>query len=303
MTGERARDGTAGRAGDEWAADTAEQTSDHSGVTRIRPLWERDEDAGPIEPRVWDVVRAGIDGRAARAMGAAAVIVVLATVVAVWWNRPAATPVPPLPAVASARESTEDPGSAGESATSVEAPTDASAGSVGPSGTAVSPAPAAVVVSVVGLVERPGVVTLAGGARVADAVAAAGGPSPNADTLSLNLARPVADGEQIVVGVMAADPGPLASAVITGAAAGTTPGPPGSTQSPGSGSIPAVGPLSLTTASPAELETLPGVGPVTAAAIVQWRTDNGPFSSVEQLAEVPGIGPARLSKLQPLVVP
>ncbi|MCE9514805.1 MAG: ComEA family DNA-binding protein [Mycobacterium sp.] len=151
-----------------------------------------------------------------------------------------------------------------------------------------------VVVSVVGLVQQPGLVTVAPDARVADAVAAAGGPLRGADTIGLNLARHVADGEQIVVGIAtpAGRPATLGSAV-TGGTGPTKAGPATSTA--------ATGPVDLNAATAEQLDALPGVGPVTAAAIVAWRQANGPFGSVDQLADVDGIGPARLEKLRPLV--
>lgn len=298
-----------------------------SVVARLRPRRDPDDldgyrtspdragfDAEPIAPRVWETVRASMDGRGVRALGAAAAVLVLLTVVAVWWNRPSGTPVPPLPAVASARDGTQPalPESTGAPVVSGGTAVGGAGGGASEQTTA---APASVVVSVVGLVAQPGIVTLGAGARVADALTAAGGPAPNADTLGLNLARPLADGEQIVVGALTAASGPPESAVISGGAAGTAPiaapaasgmagaGSAGGAGAGAAGGAPAGGSISLSTATVAELETLPGVGPVTAAAIVQWRTDNGPFASVEQLAEVPGIGPARLAKLQPLVVP
>lgn len=158
--------------------------------------------------------------------------------------------------------------------------------------TTAQPGPS-VVVSVVGLVQQPGLVTLAPGARIADAVSAAGGPLNGADTVGLNLARHVADGEQIVVGIAtpAGRPAALGSSVRSGspetgpAAASTTP----------------AGPVDLNTATVEQLDTLPGVGPVTAAAIVAWRQANGRFTAIDQLGEVDGIGPARLEKLRPLV--
>ncbi len=150
-----------------------------------------------------------------------------------------------------------------------------------------------VVVSVVGLVARPGLVTLTPDARVSDAVTAAGGVLHGADTLGLNLARRVADGEQIVVGIAtpAGHPAALGSSV-----GGGTPrsGQPATPAKP-------VGPVDLNTGSVDDFDALPGVGPVTAAAIVAWRTTNGRFTSIDQLGEVDGIGPARLEKLRPLV--
>jgi competence protein ComEA len=159
-----------------------------------------------------------------------------------------------------------------------------------------------VVVSVVGLVHTPGLVTLAPGARIADALQAAGGPVNGADTIGLNMARPVGDGEQIVVGLapVSGRPTALGSSVASGSApVSKAPGPTGpvsATVKPKAGEV-----LDLNTATVEQLDALPGVGPTTAAAIVAWRQANGKFSSVDQLADVDGIGPARLEKLRPLV--
>jgi competence protein ComEA len=155
------------------------------------------------------------------------------------------------------------------------------------------------VVSVVGLVHAPGLVTLAPGARIADALQAAGGAVNGADTIGLNMARPVGDGEQIVVGLAPAPGQP--TALGSSVASGTSPAP--GTRGPASGTVkPKPGEaLDLNTATVEQLDGLPGVGPVTAAAIVAWRQANGRFTSVDQLADVDGIGPARLEKLRPLV--
>jgi competence protein ComEA len=165
--------------------------------------------------------------------------------------------------------------------------------SVSPTPAAQAPAAQQVVVSVVGLVAQPGLVTLAPEARVADAVAAAGGVLRGADTLGLNLARHLTDGEQIVVGIAT----PAGHPAALGSSVGGAPAHPGQPQTP---ARPA-GPVDLNSASVGEFDALPGVGPVTAAAIVAWRTANGRFTSVDQLGEVDGIGPARLEKLRPLV--
>ena len=162
------------------------------------------------------------------------------------------------------------------------------------SSTAAPPTPQtdqSVVVSVVGLVQQPGLVTLAPTARIADAVAAAGGPLNGADTVGLNLARHVADGEQIVVGI--ATPAGRPAALGSSVGAPQT-GPAVDSPKPS-------GPVDLNTATVEQLDTLPGVGPVTAAAIMAWRQANGRFTDVDQLGEVDGIGPARLEKLRPLV--
>jgi competence protein ComEA len=135
------------------------------------------------------------------------------------------------------------------------------------------------VISVVGRVIRPGLVTLPDGARVADALAAAGGPTPGADLGALNVARRLTDGEQIYVGIPA-PPDAAAPAATPGAAAK----------------------IDLNAASVAQLDTLPGVGSVTAQRIVDWRTKHGRFARVEQLRDVDGIGPARFGQLKDLVV-
>jgi competence protein ComEA len=156
-----------------------------------------------------------------------------------------------------------------------------------------------IVVSVVGLVHKPGLVTLTAGARIADALTAAGGALDGADLIGLNMARRVADGEQIVVGIAAppGEPATMGSSISSGPATAVTSGPPTT-----SGSAPAPGGLvDLNTATVEQLDALPGIGPVTAAAIVAWRGANGRFSSVDQLGDVDGIGPARLETLRALV--
>lgn len=208
------------------------------------------------------------------ALGVIAALAVLITVFTLVRDRPApvaSAKLPPVEMVSSASPSAAPmPGP----------PTTAQAGQ-------------SVVVSVVGLVRQPGLVTLTPSARIADAVSAAGGALNGADTVGLNLARHVADGEQIVVGIAtpAGRPAALGSSVRSGApetgpaAASTTPS----------------GPVDLNTATVEQLDTLPGVGPVTAASIVAWRQANGKFTAIDQLGEVDGIGPARLEKLRPLV--
>jgi competence protein ComEA len=171
------------------------------------------------------------------------------------------------------------------------------AGGVSGSGTpptATTPAtsPAAIVVHVAGAVASPGVYTLPGAARAADAVAAAGGVTAEGDLDGLNLAASVADGQRVYVPRQGeVDPASVPSGA--GSPAAVENGPTGS-------SAPA-GPLDLNTATAAELEALPGVGPSTAAAIVDDRTRNGPFASVDDLDRVPGIGPAKLEALRELV--
>ncbi|WP_163684064.1 ComEA family DNA-binding protein [Mycolicibacterium gadium] len=169
--------------------------------------------------------------------------------------------------------------------------------STSPTPSAGAPAPdTPVVVSVVGLVGKPGLVTLDPGARIADALAAAGGALDGADLLELNMARRVADGEQIVVGIapVPGEPATMGSSISPGAA------PAPSSEAPSISGDPAApdGLVDLNSATVEQLDSLPGIGPVTAAAIVAWRDANGRFSSVDQLGDVDGIGPARLEKLR-----
>ncbi|EHI12630.1 ComEA family DNA-binding protein [Mycolicibacterium thermoresistibile] len=169
----------------------------------------------------------------------------------------------------------------------------------GPQTTAAPDEP--VVVSVVGLVHKPGLVRLAPGARVADALTAAGGAVGGADLIGLNMARRVTDGEQIIVGIAAVpgEPAALGSSISTGAGdpAGAPASGAGESTAPDPGGA-AGGSVNLNTATVEQLDTLPGIGPVTAEAIVAWRDRNGRFDSVDQLLEVDGIGPARLDKLR-----
>lgn len=145
--------------------------------------------------------------------------------------------------------------------------------------------PTEIVVSVVGLVLDPGLVKLKPGARVADAIEVAGGAARGADLVALNLAQRLNDGDQVVVG--SASGGSNPSTVLSAG---------GSSGSGGQGAK-----VNLNTATEAELDGLPGVGPVTAASIVEYRKKNGRFDSVDQLAQIEGIGPSRLSKLRDLV--
>lgn len=147
-----------------------------------------------------------------------------------------------------------------------------------------APTAPALVVAVTGEVRKPGVVTVPAGSRVIDALRAAGGPQPGADLSLVNLARKLTDGELIVVGLPGAAP-PAGAAAPTASAPGA----------------PAGGPVDLNTATLADLDTLPGVGPVLAQRILDWRTEHGRFDSVDQLGEVPGIGESRLAQLRDLV--
>jgi competence protein ComEA len=148
---------------------------------------------------------------------------------------------------------------------------------------AVDKAPARMLlVHVVGAVRRPGLYRLEDGSRVDDAIQKAGGPKPKAELALVNLASPVADGQQVVV--------PARGAM------GAT----GNPSVPGAPSV-AAQPVHLNSATLEELDTLPGVGPVTAQKILDYRTEHGAFGSTDELDAVPGIGPARLEELKPLV--
>lgn len=204
--------------------------------------------------------------------GAGRVAFVAVTAIAVvlggWWMLRA--PSPPteagLPYVASGPTSSTGP--------DVAPPADAGDTTVAPS--------TAVVVHVAGRVRIPGVYELVGGSRVEAAVAAAGGVRPGADLDALNLAAPLVDGQRIYV-PRAGEPVP----VVDGPAAPTP-----STIS---------GPIDLNTATAEQLDTLPGIGPATAAAIVDHRTEHGPFASVDDLEAVSGIGPVKLAAIRDLV--
>lgn len=137
------------------------------------------------------------------------------------------------------------------------------------------------VVYVVGAVRHAGLVRLSEGARVADALELAGGPRRHADLTLVNLAAPVADGQQIVV------PARVAAGVAGGQGA--------------AGGAPAK--VSLASATIDQLDELPGIGPVTAQKIVDWRQTHGPLRSVDDLDAIPGIGPARVEQLRDLVTP
>lgn len=137
------------------------------------------------------------------------------------------------------------------------------------------------VVDVAGAVRRPGLHELAPGTRIADAVAAAGGATAKADINAVNLAAPMADGEQIVV--------PARGSGLAGASSGAGPSP--------------TAPLDLNSASLEQLDALPGIGPTTAQKILDYRQAHGSFHSVAELDAVPGIGQGRIEQLKGLVLP
>ncbi|MFE1958020.1 helix-hairpin-helix domain-containing protein [Streptomyces sp. NPDC059479] len=181
---------------------------------------------------------------------------------------------------------------------SVRAPeTVGAAGAVIPSmapGASASAETSRVVVDVGGEVRKPGVLRLPTGSRVADALRAAGGVKPGADITGLNRARVLMDGEQVVVGGPA-PPGAEGGGVGVVGGLGAS----GGMGGVGGGA----GPVSLNSATVEQLDTLPGVGPVLARHIIDYRTEHGGFRAVEELREVNGIGARRFADLQPLVRP
>jgi competence protein ComEA len=183
-----------------------------------------------------------------------------------------------------------DPGTGSAAATFLAhagdtGPTSDTGGRVVHGAGAAGEADAPVLVHVAGAVRRPGVYEMPSGSRVDDAIREAGGATRKASLDLLNLAAPLVDGQQVLVPRRGAVPAaPTAAASASGAGAPLTP-------------------VRLSTATLAELDSLPGVGPVTAQKIVDYRDEHGPFASVEELDAIPGIGPARLEQLRELVVP
>ena len=219
-----------------------------------------------------DRVRVLPSHRSAKAVAFAALVAVLLAGWFVLRDQPHASPivpevVRPVPAPSASRASPSEP-----------APS--------PSGVATTVSSADVVVHVAGQVARPGIYRLPSGSRVDDAVRAAGGARPGVDLAGLNLAQKVVDGQQIAVGV----PGAVNGSGSQPAGGG------GGNPAGGSG-----GPVNLNTATLEQLTALPGIGPVLAQHILDWRAAHGRFESVDQLTSVSGIGTAKFASLRPLV--
>ncbi|MGA5500790.1 helix-hairpin-helix domain-containing protein [Streptomyces umbrinus] len=238
---------------------------------------------------LWLQSRCGLERRSVVAL---TVVLVVAAVFAAqhfWSGR---TQPVRAPEVVRAVDSYEGEGEGGqEAAAGSSAAARDPVGVAGTAGAAGAGAGAVVVVDVSGKVREPGLQRLPAGSRVADALRAAGGVRPGTDTEGLNRARLLVDGEQVVVGAPPAVAGP-------GAAGG-----PGAVGSGGAAAGAAAVPVGLNTATLEQLDTLPGVGPVLAQHIIDYRTQHGGFRSVDELREVNGIGDRRFADLQNLVRP
>lgn len=291
------------------SADSA-ALSDDPAEDAPRPSWSRS--AGPAAggSSAWE--RVPPRGRVLRWRPALLAVTVLLVAAAAWWAVAWLTsPAPPSPApAASAVEARVEPETAGEpDADDAAPPSDGAGPAAEPSGGS-GPVAALLRVHVVGEVERPGVVSLAPGARVADAVRAAGGATREARTERINLAAPLADGRQVLVPSARTPEEDLARVAggqdgpggAEGGAAGTAPdaaasAPAGPARAGGSGGAGA-GPVDLNAADAVALQTLPGVGPATAEKIIAHRETVGPFTGLQDLDAVPGVGPAALERLR-----
>lgn len=222
----------------------------------------------PAPPQsIADRIRGWIEWVGAARLVASAVVVLAVVAGAYWLVRPpAATTESKLPYA----------GTASTTSTSAAAPANTAVTSTTVGGT--------VVVHVAGAVQAPGVYELPAGSRAIDAVGAAGGTTADANPDAINLAAPIVDGQRLYVPRVGETVPALAD--MSSAATGSTAAP---------------GPVNLNSATADELDSLPGVGPATAAAILAYREEHGAFASVDDLAEVRGIGPAKLEALRGLV--
>ncbi|WSI68241.1 helix-hairpin-helix domain-containing protein [Streptomyces sp. NBC_01336] len=237
---------------------------------------------------VWLQLRCGLEPRTLAALSVVLVAAAVFAAMHFWSARPGSVPAPER-----VGEAVHMPVAETDANGDAHADTGGGAGTPEPSpGTPPAAGPGGqVVVDVSGKVRRPGIHRLPSGARVADALRVAGGARPGVSLDSLNRARVLIDGEQIIVG---APPGPAAAGATAGAVGGPT-----AAAGPGG----AAGPVGLNTATVEQLDTLPGVGPVLAQHIVDYRTRHGGFRSVDELREVNGIGDRRFADLRPLVRP
>ncbi|MFH8972613.1 helix-hairpin-helix domain-containing protein [Streptomyces sp. NPDC017890] len=232
---------------------------------------------------VWLQTRCGMERRSVAALTVLLLIVAAFAVQHFWTGR-----TQPVAAPEVVREATAH-GAEGEGEAAGDPATGAHTGTA--KGTATAAVGAEIVVDVGGKVRKPGIHRLPAGSRVADALRAAGGVRSGTRTDGLNQARFLVDGEQVIVGA----PGPAMGSGTGGTA-------PGGTGGPAAGGAPAA-PVSLNTATTDQLDTLPGVGPVLARHIIDYRTQHGGFRSVDELREVNGIGERRFADLRNLVRP
>lgn len=240
---------------------------------------------------LWLQVRCGIERKSVIALSVVLVVAAVFAAQHFWEGRTQPVSAPEVVRVGAPGGSAASGGPAASFGAPGDGPAAAGAGT--PAGAVASTAGPAIVVDVGGKVRRPGIQRLPAGSRVADALRAAGGVRPGANTDGLNRARLLVDGEQVLVG----SPAPVS-------APGAMPGPGGGAGTGGvaAGAAPAA-PVSLNTATPDQLDTLPGVGPVLAQHIIDYRTQHGGFRSVDELREVNGIGDRRFAELRNLVRP
>ncbi|WP_461015600.1 helix-hairpin-helix domain-containing protein [Streptomyces daliensis] len=247
------------------------------------PLWER--------LPLWLRLRCGVEPKTLAALVVVLLIAVAFGVQHFWEGRPRSVAAP-------GGEGIQAPSVEGGSAAGRPSPGASAIASGGATAGAAGSASGAtgkrVVVDVSGKVREPGVHRLPAGSRVEDAIEAAGGARRGTDMRGLNRARLLVDGEQIVVGGDSRAGG--------GVGAGSSPAP-GSTGATGGAGAASGGTVSLSTATVEQLDTLPGIGPVLAQHIIEYRDQHGGFTSIDQLRDVNGIGERRFADLKPRVTP
>ncbi|WP_369208379.1 helix-hairpin-helix domain-containing protein [Streptomyces sp. PU-14G] len=258
-----------------------EQEGERGTRTRL-PLRERWGLALEDRLPTWLRLRCGIEPKTLVALSLVLLVAVGFAVHHFWTGRPQGVAVPSAESAPAGDPTARPPGGGSPAPGSGGVPAASSSASPGKR----------LVVDVSGKVRDPGIHRLPAGSRVTDALEAAGGLRKGADTSGLNRARLLVDGEQIVVG----KPGKGGAAAPPGAAGGGG-------ASTGAASGGPAAPISLSAATPEQLETLPGVGPVLAQHIVDYRTEHGGFTSVDQLKEVNGIGEKRFADIKPKVTP
>ncbi len=254
------------------------------------PIWSADPLAVPLGQALAAGRRAHVGERAlaalsphrraVKALAVVAAFVVVASAFLAWRARPSTVTVAPGASIAATA------GALGGPPTNV--------GPTVPPTASTTSAATTLVIAVEGKVRHPGLVRLPPGSRIADAIDAAGGAEPGTDLSFVNLAQKVVDGELIVIGVTP----PPGVAATTGAGSS---GAGGSGAGGSSGTAQAGAPIDLNTATEADLDTLPGIGPALAQRIIDYRTQHGAFRSVDELRNVSGIGDAKFAEIKDLV--